>query len=306
MDKRQLLKSKLNAMLMDGQICAKWQDRKGINAVQLRNYLGLTPKAYRKLLVGLTNVVESKMCAKEWDSINFEQVPSVASSRYQKAFGRNAPSAYTSYIEAVQKGEKTIHAGAVFPYDIVRSVRHGDASASDEQWKALPDFVPENANVLPLVDVSGSMQTPVSGSIQAIDVAISLGIYLAQRQKGAFKDLWCTFSQTPKLEKLKGDTLSQVISNMEQADWGMNTNLEAAFTEILRVATKYKVPQEEMPKTLIVFSDMQFDSATRTGYSSKKVTAQDSVRQQYEAAGYNVPSVIYWNLNGQTGNVPVT
>ena len=93
---------------------------------------------------------------------------------------------------------------------------------------------------------------------------------------------------------------------MEQADWGMNTNLEAAFTEILRVATKYKVPQEEMPKTLIVFSDMQFDSATRTGYSSKKVTAQDSVRQQYEAAGYNVPSVIYWNLNGQTGNVPVT
>lgn len=285
-------------------LCAKWMPRKGYEAVQLRTFLGLSPKAYRKLLVGLTNVVESQMCAKKWDEINFEHVPSVASSRYMKAFRRNAEQAYAAYLTAVERGEKTIKAGAVMPYDIVRACRHGDGQGADAQWKALPNYMGES-RVLPLVDVSGSMDCQVSGSVTAMDVAISVGIYIAEKQVGAFKNLWCTFSTNPKLEQLRGNTLSDIVHNMERSDWGGSTNVEAAFAEILRVAVKHNVPANEMPEYLMIMSDMNFDVATGR-YHTRKATAYDMLREKYEAAGYQLPKVVFWNINGGAGNNPVT
>jgi uncharacterized protein YejL (UPF0352 family) len=285
-------------------LAAKWMPRKGYEAVQLREYLGLTPKAYRKLLVGLTNVVESKMCAKDWNNINFEHVPSVASSRYMKAFRRNATEAYTAYLEAVVRGEKTIKAGAVMPYDIVRACRHGDGQGADVQWKALPNYMGD-ARVLPLVDVSGSMDISVSGSVTAMDVAISVGIYIAEKQEGAFKNLWCTFSTNPKLESLRGNTLSDIVHNMEHSDWGGSTNVEAAFTEILRVATKHNVPANEMPEYLMIMSDMNFDMATGR-YRSLKATAYNVLAEKFADAGYQLPKIVFWNIKGGSGNVPVT
>jgi len=288
-------------------LCAKWMPRKGLDAVQLRNYMGLSPKAYRKLLVGLTKVVETQMCNKDWTNINFEHVPSVASSRYMKAFRRNATEAYQAFVEAVEKGEKKINAGAIFPYDVVRACRHGDGAGADIQWNALPNFIPEDARILPLVDVSGSMDTSVSGSVTAMDVAISVGIYIAQKQKGAFKDLWCTFHSNPKLEKLSGSNLSQIVHNMEHAQWGGSTNIEAAFGEILRVALKHQVPAEDMPDTLCIMSDMQFNCATGRYYGNQNEHgAYEVVRQQYEAAGYALPKIVFWNINGGAGNVPVS
>ena len=129
----------IQAALLDDQngLCAKWMPRKGTTAVKLRNHMGLTPKLYRKVLVSLTQVVEQMMCAKRWEDIDFSKLPSVASARYQKAFWKNAKEQYESYIGKLQKGEAKINAGAVYPYDITKSLYRGNADVATEQWKAL-------------------------------------------------------------------------------------------------------------------------------------------------------------------------
>jgi hypothetical protein len=291
-------------------LAAKWMPRKGPVAVELTRYLGLSPKAYRKLIVGLTNVVETQMCAKEWEAINFSHVPSVASARYQKAFGRNAKESYAAYIAELKKpvAERAdpkvkINASAVYPYDVVKSVIKGNAAVADEQWKALPNYIGD-AKVLPMVDVSGSMGSLwyTHGDLQPIDIAVSLGLYCADKNTGVFKDLFLTFSGKPKMEHLKG-TLSQKMTQMSKANWEMNTNLHAAFDEILKIAVNGKVAQEDMPDMLLILSDMQFDACTRYDNS-----AMQMIKRKYKDAGYEVPKIVFWNLSSygkENGNTPV-
>jgi len=301
---------KIATALIDGNgLCAKWMPRKGPVAVKLRAALQLSPKQYRKLLVNRTKVVETQMCAKDWDGINFSHVPSLAASRYKKAFNRNTPK-YKEWAEKLVKGDKTVkvNAGAVYPYDVLKGVSNyllGLPSLDNTeldvvvaQWEALPNYIGD-ANVLPLVDVSGSMVTAIGGSkTTAMDVAVSLGLYCADKNKGKFKDTFLTFSESPQLLNLKGDIL-QKVQQMVTSKWGMNTNLHAAFNKIFDVALKGKVPQEEMPKTLLIMSDMQFDACVKQDDS-----AIEMIRNKYEEAGYQMPNVVFWNLNAKD-NVPV-
>ena len=293
-------------------LAAKWMPRKGNNAVALRTHLGMSPKQYRKTLVNLTNVVETAMCAKDWDGINFSHVPSLASARYQKAFGRNASDAYAKYIAELQKPQAErdpkvkINAGAVYPYDVVKSVAKGNAAVADEQWKALPNFVGD-AKIMPMVDVSGSMGSIGGGGYghrgngpSPIEVAVSLGLYLSEKNTSDFKDLFLTFSGSPKLVHLKG-SLSTRISQMTRSDWEFDTNLHRAFDELLKVAKRGNVRQEDMPQYLVVLSDMQFNSCTQFDDS-----AQQMIARKYRDAGYEVPRIIFWNLSMYgSDNTPV-
>jgi hypothetical protein len=292
-------------------LCAKWMPRKGEDAARLRSFLGWTPKYYRKRLVELTKVVEQNMCANKWDEINFNHVPSVASSRYKKAFARHTPK-YKEWVEKLVKGDPTakVNAGAVYPYDVLKGLIGGYRMDYDKanldhivaQWEALPNYV-GNANILPIVDVSGSMMSPAGGHgskslTTCLDVSVSLGLYLADKNKGKFKDTFLTFSDKPKLEHLKGNIL-QKIQQMSKSEWGMSTNLHAAMQKILDVAVKGNVPQEEMPDMLLILSDMQFNSCVRFDDS-----AMEMIERKFEAAGYKVPKIVFWNLNAKD-NVPV-
>lgn len=288
-------------------LAAKWMPRKGSIAVELTRHFGITPKQYRKLLVGLTKVVESQMCAKQWNEINFSHVPSVASARYQKAFGRNASEAYSAYIAELKKPQSEravgvkINAGAVYPHDVVKSVFTGNAAVADEQWNALPNYVGD-ARILPMVDVSGSMGSfdwPRSGSVQPIEVAVALGLYTSAKNTGVFKDIFLTFSNRPNFVTVSG-SLSQRINQMSTADWEMNTNLHRAFDEILAVAKRSAVDAQDMPEVLLILSDMQFDACARYDDSAMQMIAR-----KYEAAGYAVPKIVFWNLNSGYGNSPV-
>jgi hypothetical protein len=286
-------------------LCAKWMPRKGPVSIELRQAFGWSPKFYRKRLVELTKVVESAMCAKEFDSINFSHVPSLAMSRYSKAFGKNAPDAFTAYKEALKKGDPKVakvNAGAVYPYDIVKTVRRGDAALADEQWKALPNFIGD-ASVLPIVDVSGSMTCKAGGpqsksDISCLDVAVSLGLYCADKNTGPFKDVFLTFSSSPKFVTVTG-TLSQKVKTMERSNWDMSTNLHAAFDEILRVSISNNVAREDMPKILLIMSDMQFNCCT--GYDDRAI---QMIRRKYNDADYEMPAVVFWNINAHE-NMPV-
>jgi hypothetical protein len=300
-----------DALIAENGLCAKWMPRKGSVAEKLRKFTGMSPKQYRKSLVGLTNVVETKMCAGEWDSIEFGKLPSVASARYQKAFGKNAYESYSAYIQSLVKGEAKINAGAVYPYDITKSLNYGNSVVANEQWKALPNYM-EGANdmILPVVDVSGSMETPAGGNktVTCMDVAISLGLYISQRNEGPFKDAFITFSSTPQLQVLSG-SLKDRYTQMSNSDWGMSTNLEATFKLILDQATKHKLSQDEMPNKILILSDMEFNQATGSrGWRNEtewNPTAQQMIEKMYSDAGYKMPQIVYWNIKSRNGGVPV-
>lgn len=281
-------------------LAAKWMPRKGNIAVEIRNFFGMTPKQYRKSLVALTNVVETLMCAKEFDKIDFSKLPSLASARYQKAFARNTPSTYTAYKEALSKGEAKINASAVYPYDVVKSIKNGDAIVAKAQWEALPDFLGE-ANILPMVDVSSSMCCPAGGNpnLRCIDIAVSLGLYISDKNKGAFKDVFLTFSEKTKLEVLTGDILSK-YAQLVRAEWGMSTNLHAAFNAVLEVAVKQQVPHKDMPEYILILSDMQFNHCAKYDDSAIQM-----IERKYKEAGYEIPKIVFWNLNSSS-TVPVS
>lgn len=292
-----------HALAEGNALCAKWMPREKQDpkvAKELREYFNLTPKAYRKLLTGLTKVVETQMCNKDWGNITYSHVPSVAAVRYMKAFRKHDAVRYGEYLESVKKGEQKINTSVTFPHDVIRALRNGESEGADVVWDKLPDYVPEGKNFLPIVDSSGSMLTAISGKVTALDIAVGLGIYLSQRNKGDFKDLILQFAGQPKLYKSSG-SLSQRYESVIGSHWDMSTNLQGAFEEILRHANKHKVSQKDMPQTLIILSDMEFNScvrdASKTNYEAMKV--------QYEEAGYNLPNVVFWNITSRQKNLPV-
>jgi hypothetical protein len=291
-------------------LAAKWTPRQGPLAAEIRTFFGMSPKFYRKSLVEMTKVVETDMCAKQWDSINFSHVPSVAASRYKKAFNRNTQT-YAAYVASLVKGdnpEVKVNASVAYPYDVLKGRINAYGITFDKteldlieaQWNALPNYVGD-ANILPLVDVSGSMTCTAgkTGKLTCLEVAVSLGLYLADKNKGAFKDTFLTFSGKPELMHLKGGINSK-IDQMVKSNWDMNTDLNKAFAKILDVAVKGNVSQEEMPSMVLILSDMQFDQCVKHDDSSIQMIAR-----KYEAAGYTLPKVVFWNLNASYGNAPV-
>jgi hypothetical protein len=299
-----------DALRQRNGLAAKWTPRQGPIAVEIRNFFGMSPKFYRKSLVELTKVVEQNMCANTWDDINFSHVPSVASARYKKAFNRNTEK-YAEYVASLVKGDQPdvkVNASVAYPYDVLKG-RIGaygvtfDKTELDliqKQWEALPNYVGD-ANILPLVDVSGSMTCPAGKNtkLSCLEVAVSLGLYLADKNTGKFKDTFLTFSSKPELLNLKGN-INQKIDQMVKSKWEMSTNLHAAFKKILDVAVKGGVPQEEMPAMVLILSDMQFDQCMTHDDSAIQM-----IKRKYEEAGYTMPQVVFWNLNASYGNAPV-
>lgn len=279
-------------------LAAKWMPRKGLVSAKLRTVMGMSPKAFRKMLVGLTNVVETKMCAQDWNSIEFGKLPSLASKQYQKAFGRHAPEAYTSYIEALKKGDAKINANAIFPHDVIVGLRKGNVDVAEKQWDALPNFM-SDIGMLPVVDVSLSMTwVQLSPTVQPLDVAIALGLYMSDKNKGPYKDLICTFSTQPVLESVKGDLRTR-YNRVRSMNVSGSTDIEKTVKLILDVAVKNEVPQADMPKFVVIFSDMQFNECTQ----GASLSALDMMRARYRQAGYEMPAVVFWNLNSHD-NVP--
>lgn len=309
-DAKNLVIREAKDYVFEASTMAKWLPReksaKSDIAKGIRKHLGLTPKEYRKLLVSYTNVVETKMCAKEWDTINFSHVPSLAMSRYKKAFNKNTNS-FAEYVAALVKGDDPtvkVNAGAIYPYDVIKGVLYTRYNTNEltlicEQWKALPNYMGE-ASVLAMVDVSGSMSCPAGGkgTLSCLDVALSLGLYVSDKNTGKFKDMFLTFCGAPELVSLKGNIV-QKVQQMHESHWAMNTDLVKAMQKILDVAKNGNVPQEEMPKILLILSDMQFDQCARFDDS-----AMQMIRRKYTDAGYVTPMIVFWNLNAHD-NVPV-
>lgn len=327
MSYKETLRNLLQKNVSDAYLCSKWMPResssKGKIARNLIQFLGITPRQYRKLVSSLSYpTTEVFMCAGKWTDIKFDHVPSLASSRYQKAFGRHAPAEYTEYksglvkVKADGTTERKINAGAVYPYDVIKSISEGDVAVAEAQWKALPNFLGDD-KILPIVDVSGSMTSwsyygqrdgkVPKNNVTPLDISVSIGMYCADKQTGAFNGAFMSFSATPRIQYLQGG-LSSKLDQLLRGDWGMNTNIDAAFDSILKTALDNNVPEEDMPKVLLILSDMEFDSCVTTGTSrhNNRVTNYTAAKGKFATYGYTLPKVVFWKINGRSDNNPVT
>ena len=265
----------------EDRLACKWAPRK---CAVLRDELGWTNKQYRKWLKVHSETVEQKMSEKSWSDINYSSVPGSAMRRYSGAFTTQDSKRFDEW-----KDDKTSKASvsATYPHEVLKC---DDSKLADKLWNNLPDLLSESdENILPMIDVSGSMYG------EPLAIATSLGMYLSERTKGEFKDMFLTFSENPELVKLQGDSVMERLSRIANADWGMSTDFTKAYQHILDVAVKHDVVPESMPSMLLVLSDMQFN------HSQRDVTHFTHMKEVYEKAGYELPKIVFWNLDAEMG-----
>ena len=271
-------------------------------ATYIRKKLGLNEKEYRKMLSSLREkikVTERLISQNRWEELELDKLTANNYIKYSNSFTNNIPEKWNQYILDVKEGKTSIKSSTLYPYNIVNKAKFAnkqDSDLCDELWKSLPDYTNgQMESILPMVDVSGSMGVSVSGNVTAMDVAISLGLYISERVKGAFNNYFLTFSERPEIVQVKGNSLKEKINNMEDADWGMSTDLVRAFELILDLAIKTNATQDEIPKKLVIISDMQFNSAF--SYTPRRRTLLENIKERFEANGYSMPTVIFWNVN---------
>lgn len=277
-----------------------------ILAKALRKYLGLNSKKYRMILSSLRsdlNLIETKMSDNLWNTINYAHIPSKANLKYKDAFMTHDKIRYEKYLESVEKGEAKINTSTLFPYEIIRDVRKGKGGKSiDVLWNNLPDYVRKDDKGIVVADVSGSMGWSNEGL--PMNVSISLAMYFAERNVGPFANKFITFSTRPELQDVMGATLSQKVTNLESAHWEGSTNIQAVFDLILNTARQNNVSQEDLPNTIYIVSDMEFDNAS-SDWGERDKTNFEAIKEKYEAAGYEMPVLVFWNVDSRQKNVPV-
>ncbi len=317
------LEADLNAMDMgdDVSLLAKWLPSVNTSNAQsvayakrIARYLGMTDAAYRKTLVKLRQhirIIENNLRQKDY-SFDYAKQPSKAMFKYRKAFQRNDGVRYSAFLEQVAKGEAKLNAGTLLPYELVepylewswgrrtamRSISDEEKATLNATWASLPAFVNEE-NALAVIDTSGSMY---GGKPMPAAVALSLGIYFAQHNTGVFKNHFIEFSDKPQLIEIKGDTFADQLRYVASFSRVANTNLEAVFKLILNAAVKNNVPQEDLPATLYLISDMEFNSCVRDAGA----TNFDNAKAMFAAHGYQLPKIVFWNVQSRNTQQPVT
>jgi hypothetical protein len=255
-------------------------------------------------------VPEAKMCSKNWKEIEYPKVPSVAMSRYTKAFTKNDEKRFGKYKEALVSGEAKINASALFPHDLVRTVFNGDAKIADAQFEALPNYMGKTkARIMTIVDTSGSMSSIVGGSTQAWHVSTSLGLYCSDRlgKENPFYKKFIQFESESKLtdwgklsfsQAYKGSSSYRAGGIFDGACGG--TRIDKALDSILNYAVMFKATNEQIPNLLIILSDMQFHEGSSVKGSNDTVV--ECCMKKWDEARYTRPKIVYWNLAGYIGS----
>ena len=258
--------------------------------------LGYSVYDFKRLIKKLRKhigVIESLMSSGQWDKIEYSTVPSRAMMIYRKAFMKHDEERYSNFINQAVKGEQKINSSTLYPYDLVEKVMgyYGqikEDNSIEAQWRQLPNYVDENVNAIVIADTSGSMFG------RPLFSALGLAIYFAERNSGAYHNLWMSFSSNPKFHTLKGNTLAQKIKTLDMRDWMNNTDLKKAFELVLDVAITNHVPNEEMPKSLIVISDMEIDYC-----GNKNWSFYDNMADKFAQNGYEIPNIVFWQVNSR-------
>ena len=273
-------------------------------AKQIAHAFGLSDRDYRKALTKLRaqiRILENSLREKDY-TFDYSKQPSKAMFKYRKAFLRNDGERYSAFMERVSKGEAKLNTGTLYPYEIVeKAYQCGDAErlSLDATWRALADYT-QDENALVVADGSGSMYWGSNPSPAA--VAQSLAIYFAERNRGAFRNHFITFSMNPRLVEIKGEDIVDKVRYCATFNECANTNIQKVFELVLNAAVKNRVPQKELPSTLYVISDMEFDFCA----ADASLTNFDYAKKLFNRAGYQLPNVVFWNVSSRNQQQPVT
>ena len=324
-------------------LLAKWlksENTSSKESVRLANitrkHLGMTHKQYRKTLSILReriNVLERLMSAGKWDEIEFDKIPSKAGMKYKNAFARHdiermkADKDIQSYADFAKDTTKKVNAKALYPYECVAEAfkaMHGgmygyrsntpmddtNRLMVNKYWDNLADYFNGAAfNGMAIVDTSGSMCG--SSADAPINVAISLGLYCAEKAKGPFANHFITFSSNPTFVKVEGVDFCDKVHRITGADWGGSTNIEAVFDLLLDTAIRNNCSQDEIPQNVIIISDMEFNSSVTTSsygriYGNKVNTLFEDMAEKWKRNGYEMPKLTFWNVDARQNNIPMT
>lgn len=284
-------------------LAAKWADRKD---APLKIALGgISSAKARKLLasIRMNHIVEHKMCQKDWDSIKYETVPSVAMARYTKAFKKNDSERFQFFKNQVKTGVKKVHADTLFPHDCIRTCKNGDAEMAELQFEALPNFLEGNdgdERVMVISDTSGSMDVIVGGSVSAYDISVGLALYCSSkvRKDSPFYKRFIAFCSEGSFKDWRNLSFSEAIHDRNIFNGAVgSTRIDKALDLILNTAIKREIKQDLMPTTLLIVSDMQFHQGSATHHDTEVETCM----KKFDAAGYDRPKVVYWNTDGHAG-----
>ena len=290
---------------------------------KIRKHMNLTHKEYRKMLSNLRtkiNIVEKLMSENRWNEIEFDKLPSLAGIKYKNAFARRDVIKKKYEVFAKDKNT-TVNAKTLYPYDVVRQITgkldyrnkfFGDETERNminKYWENIPDFLKgSDENVICVVDTSGSMTCGGYGT-RPIDVAISLGIYAAQRNTGAFANHYISFSSRPQFIECEGVDFCDMVARIYSTNLCENTNLDAVFDLLFNAVTEQGANKKDLPSRIVVISDMQIDSMAAPGWRDENSfrawtaenakTNMESIREKWAAAGLELPKLYYWNVNAQ-------
>ena len=331
-------------------LLAKWLKSENTSSQKSRELanktrvaFGMNHKQYRKTLSVLReriNIVERLMSENRWDEIEFDKIPSRAGMIYKNAFARHdiermkKDPQVQSYADFAKDTTKKVNAKALYPYECVaeamKAMRGGygwygrDTGVAlddtnrlmvNKYWDNLADyFNGATFNGMAIVDTSGSMCG--SDAAAPINVAISIGMYCAEKAKGPYANNFITFSSNPTFVEIEGVDFCDKVVRMSRADWGGSTNVEAAFDMMLDVAVKNHLSQSDIPENLIIISDMEFNSCVTSGArstdrwggygrSSVNDTLFEAMAKKWRAHGYDMPHLIFWNVQARQNNIPM-
>ncbi len=310
----QLKKDIANIKSDNVSLLAKWLP--SINATNIQTVksgkrlaqcLKMSEKEYRQILSKLRakiKIIENNLREKDY-SFDYSKQPSRAMFKYKKAFIRNDKERYEEFLNKVKEGAAKMNTGTLYPYDIVRPIVNNEELSNEEKkalditWNTLPDYT-KNENTLVVVDGSGSMYCYYSNP-QPAQIAQSLAIYFAQRNTGLFKNHFITFSENPQLVEIKGDDIYNKVRYCMGFNECANTNIQKVFELILNTAVKNKLSQKDLPETIYIISDMEFDYCAQNA----DLTNFECMKKKFNEKGYKLPKLIFWDVNSWQQQVPV-
>ena len=335
----------LDAQCKTPSLLAKWMPSENTSSAKtvktakvVRKYLGMSPKQYRKVLSALRariNVLERLMSEGRWDEIEFDKIPSKAGIKYKNAFARHdiermkSDKIVQSYADFAKSETTKVNAKTLYPYEVVakaleamgvrnwgygyssrgaQSMDSTDRLMVNKYWDNLADyFKGKTFNGLAVVDTSASMRGQDAAS--PINVAISLGMYCAERAKGPFAGHYVAFSRTPRLVSIEGVDFCDKVKRIYDANLCENTNIEATFDMLLNTAIANHCSQDDLPQNIMIISDMEFDQGTSQGWGYNRTTfnaktLMEQIRVKWANHGYRMPHLIYWNVQARQNNIP--
>lgn len=312
-------------------LLAKWLKSENTSSAESRNLatktrlaFGMTPKEYRKTLSVLRErirVLERLMSANRWSEIEFDKIPSKAGLIYRNAFAKHdlerAAADQQTYADFAKSKDTKVNANTLNPCDVVhnatRCFYHKTMDTErlmiNKYWENLHDYF-HNAvfNGIAVVDTSASMTWNGHEAIVPIDVAISLGMYCAEKcnPNSPWYGHYITFSRTARLVPVEGIDFVDKVKRIYQKNLCENTNIQSVFDLLLSLAIKHRVKPADMPQNIVIISDMEFDLATYGyGFVKNNLSEMEKIAQVWANHGYKMPHLVFWNINARNDNVPM-